>query len=555
MTDYGHEVRLGIFPTPDAADPQRAVSLAVTADTSGIDLVSVQDHPYNKGQLDSWTLLSWIAARTSSVRVAQNVANLPLRPPVVLANSVATLDLLSGGRADLGIGTGGFWDAIVAAGGPRRTPGEAVDALIEAIDVVRQLWRGEGSVRVEGEHYRVKGLHSGPAPGGTPAIWIGAYGPRMQRVTGRLADGWLPSMGYLAPDQLPEANARIDAAARKAGRAPQDVVRLYNVHGRLGGSAGGAGGRAGLRGTAADWAEQLAELTLEHGMSTFILATDDVQTVQVFGQEVGPQLRDLVQTERTRRAAIPQEQDGGESVGQEDGVGQVGSAPVEVITAPGGAGNPAAGVTTVPLGRGITPTPDDGTRLTGELEWDEPSRPSASAPSGAPTTYTPAQLAAPQHLIDIHDQLREELTRVREVVDQVREGHLQVGQARSIINTMTMRQNAWTLGAFCQSYCRIVTGHHTLEDRSVFPHLRRAEPGVAPVLDRLEEEHEVIADVLDRLDRALVALVDEEGYGVQGRQALDELSHSVDLLTDTLLSHLSYEERELSGPLARHGFY
>ena len=506
MTDYGHEVRLGIFPTPDATDPQRAVTLAVAADTSGIDLVSVQDHPYNKGQLDSWTLLSWIAARTSRVRVAQNVANLPLRPPVVLANSVATLDLLSGGRADLGIGTGGFWDAIVAAGGPRRAPGEAVDALIEAIDVVRQVWRGEGSVRVEGEHYRVKGLRSGPAPAGTPAIWIGAYGPRMQRVTGRLADGWLPSMGYLAPDRLPEANARIDEAAAKAGRTPQDVVRLYNVHGRLGGSATRAGGRTGLRGSAADWAEQLAELALGQGMSTFILATDDLRTVQVFGQEVGPALRDLVQAGRSGRAG------------------------------------------------GITPTPDDGTRLTGELEWDEPSRPRAGLPAGAPTAYTPAQLAAPQHLIDIHDHLSQELARVREVVDQVREGHLQVGQARSIINTMAMRQNTWTLGAFCQSYCRIVTGHHTLEDRSVFPHLRRAEPGVAAVLDRLEEEHEVIADVLDRLDRALVALADEEGYGAQGRQALEELSHSVDLLTDTLLSHLSYEERELSGPLARHGF-
>jgi hemerythrin-like domain-containing protein len=211
-------------------------------------------------------------------------------------------------------------------------------------------------------------------------------------------------------------------------------------------------------------------------------------------------------------------------------------------------------VTTIPLEAGITPTPDDGTRLTGELEWAESSRPSAPTPPGAPTSYPPARLAAPQHLIDIHDHLRGELARVRDVVDQVRQGHLDVGQARSVINTMTMRQNNWTLGAFCQSYCRIVTGHHTLEDRSVFPHLRRAEPTVGPVLDRLEEEHEVIADVLDRLDRALVALADEDGYGRRGHQALDELSHSVDLLTDTLLSHLSYEERELGGPLARHGF-
>jgi len=143
---------------------------------------------------------------------------------------------------------------------------------------------------------------------------------------------------------------------------------------------------------------------------------------------------------------------------------------------------------------------------------------------------------------------------VRDVVDQVRKGYLSVGQARSVINTMTIRQNNWTLGAYCESYCRIVTTHHTLEDRTVFPHLRRSEPGLGAVLDRLEEEHEVIADVLDELDRALVALVGDASGGRAGEQALDTLQAKVDLLTDTLLSHLSYEERELLCPLARHGF-
>ena len=243
-------------------------------------------------------------------------------------------------------------------------------------------------------------------------------------------------------------------------------------------------------------------------MSTFVLATDDPDAVRRLGLEVGPALRDLVESERARRAAGPR----------------------------------------------LPVTPDDGTRLTGELAWDEASRPTSPEPADAPATFTRAQLAAPQHLVDVHDHLRGELTRVRDVADQVRAGHLDVGQARSVLNTMAMRQNTWTLGAFCQSYCRIVTGHHTLEDRSVFPHLRRAEPGVAPVLDRLQEEHEVIAEVLDRLDRALVSLAGEDGYGRSGQAALDELSASVDLLTDTLLSHLSYEERELGGPLARHGF-
>ena len=140
------------------------LELAAVAEVSGLDLVTVQDHPYQARHLDAWTLLSVIAARTSTVRVALNVANLPLRNPVVLAESVASLDVLSGGRVELGIGTGAFWDAIEAAGGVRLAPGEAVEALEEAIGVIRAMWVGEGSVRLDGAHHRAVGLHSGPAP-------------------------------------------------------------------------------------------------------------------------------------------------------------------------------------------------------------------------------------------------------------------------------------------------------------------------------------------------------------------------------------------------------
>ena len=95
--------------------------LAEVAEVSGLDLVTIQDHPYQARHADAWTLLSVIAARSASLRVALNVANLPLRQPVVLAKSVATLDLVTGGRVDLGLGAGGFWDPIVAAGGTRLT--------------------------------------------------------------------------------------------------------------------------------------------------------------------------------------------------------------------------------------------------------------------------------------------------------------------------------------------------------------------------------------------------------------------------------------------------
>jgi hypothetical protein len=117
-----------------------------------------------------------------------------------------------------------------------------------------------------------------------------------------------------------------------------------------------------------------------------------------------------------------------------------------------------------------------------------------------------------------------------------------------------MRQNNWTLGAYCESYCRIVTGHHTLEDHSVFTHLCRREPDLGAVLDRLQDEHVVIHDVLEQVDDALVGLVGAPAYGADATAALDELQRSLDLLTDTLLSHLAYEERELIEPLARYGF-
>jgi hemerythrin-like domain-containing protein len=115
---------------------------------------------------------------------------------------------------------------------------------------------------------------------------------------------------------------------------------------------------------------------------------------------------------------------------------------------------------------------------------------------------------------------------------------------------MSLRQNNWTFGAYCQSYCGFVNGHHSLEDASVFPHLRRAEPDAAPVLDRLKQEHLVIHGLLDEVDRALVGLVQDTGSA-----ALDDVEKALQLLGDRLLSHLAYEERELRGPLARHGFY
>jgi alkanesulfonate monooxygenase SsuD/methylene tetrahydromethanopterin reductase-like flavin-dependent oxidoreductase (luciferase family) len=190
MTDYGHDLLFGAFITPSAADPDQVVGLTRLAEASGLDLATFQDHPYQPAFLDTWTLMSYLAAATTSIRLAGNVLNLPLRQPVVLARSAASLDLLSGGRFELGLGAGAFWDAIEASGGRRLTAGEAVVALEEAVRIIRAVWDtpARGGVRVEGRYHRAVGAKRGPAPAHDIGIWVGAYRPRMLRLVGRMAD-------------------------------------------------------------------------------------------------------------------------------------------------------------------------------------------------------------------------------------------------------------------------------------------------------------------------------------------------------------------------------
>ena len=295
MPDYGHKLAFGTFLTPQNQRPHDVVALAQLTEQVGLDLATFQDHPYQPAFLDTWTLLSWVAAQTRTLRIAGNVLNLPLRPPAVLARAAASLDLLSGGRFELGLGAGGFWDAIVAMGGPRRSPGEAVQALSEAIDVIRAVWdtSERGGVRVAGQHYRVWGAKRGPEPAHDIPIWVGAVKPRMLRLIGEKADGWLPSLSYLQPGDLERGQGIIDEAATSAGRDPRQIRRLLNVNGSFPSNDQGF-----LQGPPAQWVEQLLPLVLQQGVGTFILWADDSRSIEIWSGEVAPALREAVARER-----------------------------------------------------------------------------------------------------------------------------------------------------------------------------------------------------------------------------------------------------------------
>jgi FAD/FMN-containing dehydrogenase len=295
MPDYGHTLQFGTFITPATSPPQAAVARAKLSEELGYDLVTFQDHPYQPKFLDTWTLMTWVAAQTERIHIAPNVLNVPLRPPAVTARAAASLDLLSGGRFDLALGAGGFWDAIEAMGGRRLTPGQAVDALEEAIGIIRGIWAADNRapLRLPGDHYTVNGAKRGPAPAHAMPIWVGAYKPRMLNLVGRLADGWLPSLPYLKPGDLAAGNQAIDDAAHSVGRDPREIRRILNVAGRFVPSRGDF-----LVGPSTQWVEELLPLVIANGAATFILMGDDAATMEQFAAEVAPALREAVATER-----------------------------------------------------------------------------------------------------------------------------------------------------------------------------------------------------------------------------------------------------------------
>jgi len=286
----------GISVVPLAAAHRDIVGQVLAAERGGLDLVGIQDHPYQRRFLDTFALIADLLARTSRIRIFPDVANLPMRGPTMIAKAAASLDVMSGGRFELGLGAGGFWDAVAGMGGPRRSGREAADALEEALPIIRgALDTGPERrvVRSDALHYPIPGYPPGPPPAHPIEIWIGAYRPRGLRLIGRSADGWVPSMGRVSLAQLSASSKVVDDAAVAAGRDPAALRRIYNIGGLI---TDGVGGEGVIVGPPRQWIDTLIEWASDPGIDSFILwpTADELTQVERFAAEVAPAVREAL---------------------------------------------------------------------------------------------------------------------------------------------------------------------------------------------------------------------------------------------------------------------
>jgi len=272
--------------------------LALAAEGEGLDWIGIQDHPYVADYLDTLVLAGALLERTSRIAVFPDVANLPLRPPAILAKTAAALDLLSGGRFELALGGGGYWNAISRMGVLRRTSAQANAALAEAIALIRALWQpGAAPVRIDGEYYAVDGVPAGPVPAHPIEIWTGAQGPKALALTGRISDGWAaPIPSYLPYEKWADGNRIIDEAAREAGRDPATLRRIAHIVGTVSDAPGDEPelvGAAPVRGSAERWAALIVRLATEQPFTGFVFWPEEQSLDQVirFARDVVPKAR------------------------------------------------------------------------------------------------------------------------------------------------------------------------------------------------------------------------------------------------------------------------
>lgn len=300
----GQDVVFGFGAHSGTGEVPELLRAARQADRDGLDVFSLSDHPYVGGRLDAYSSVGFVLGATERLAGFANVTNLPLRPAAMLARTVTSLSVLSGGRVVLGMGAGGLWDRITDMGVPRLSPGEAVDAFEEAITLVKMLAGGGPPVTYRGRHYQVNQID--PAPVAAPAVWTGSVGRRSLAATGRVADGWIP--GHAADWLSARYRASrpvIDEAAAAAGRDPREVRTIFNLPGRITDRSLAATRDAEGRwvgGSPGQWTEELAGAVIEHGAAGFMLfspqgGTPDIASLARWAREVVPAVRDMVAKE------------------------------------------------------------------------------------------------------------------------------------------------------------------------------------------------------------------------------------------------------------------
>jgi probable F420-dependent oxidoreductase len=284
-------VLIGVSVTSSVEPGSDPVAQARLAEDLGFDFVSASDHLHGDAPTyEPWTLLSWIGSVTTRIRMLTRVLATPYRNPAVVAKMAETFDRLSAGRLILGMGGGYSDEEFRAFGVGHRTPRDKVDGLEEAIRIVRGLW-SEPGLTFDGRFAQVEEARLEPRPDHPIPIWLGTYGPRALDLTGRLADGWIPTLELAPPEDAGAMRDRVLAAARAAGRDPDEITCVYNLDVRVDEAAAPEPGV--VTGSADAVAERLRSF-LDLGFSAISLlpaGPDRPEQVERLGREVLPHLR------------------------------------------------------------------------------------------------------------------------------------------------------------------------------------------------------------------------------------------------------------------------
>jgi alkanesulfonate monooxygenase SsuD/methylene tetrahydromethanopterin reductase-like flavin-dependent oxidoreductase (luciferase family) len=291
------EFGLGIPATvAPGADP---VSAAQAAEQLGYDFVTTSDHPCGTSpSYETWTMLSWIAAATSTIRVGTRVLGVPYRNPALVAKMAETFQRLSAGRLILGLGGGYSDDEFRAFGMPVPSPREKVSGMADAITIAHGLWT-EPSFSYAGQIYHTDDASIEPKPDRPIPIWLGTFGKRALQVTGELADGWIPTLGYMADDEIADMRSRVLRAAEAAGRDPGTLTCALHLQVAVGAAGDGdqsEGDSGELKGSADAVTARLVDF-VHRGFTAFSIVPsgqDKAAQIERIAKEVLPAVRSAV---------------------------------------------------------------------------------------------------------------------------------------------------------------------------------------------------------------------------------------------------------------------